>query len=140
MKKLSSPPVQPNSGLMPPPLTCVGVQRRLPPPEIGFAARPQLPVKSGLPSARRGVSTAAACCCCPPPPAPPRPPRPPPAAPPAPPRPPAPPPAPPRPPGPPPAPPPAPQPLPPPARSVHFGGSNVGVIASLTLGGTGTTT
>src|SRR6185295_16960380 len=58
-QKLSCPPVQPNSGLIPPPFTCVGPQRRLPLPPIGLGARPQFPVRSGLPSARRGVAAAA---------------------------------------------------------------------------------
>src|SRR6185436_6555973 len=39
---------------------CVGPHRRAPPPVIGLYAPPQTPVKSGLPSARRGVATAAA--------------------------------------------------------------------------------
>src|SRR5262245_38632331 len=46
---------------MPPPFTCVGPHRRFPPPPIGFGARPQFPVRSGFPSARRGVAAAAVC-------------------------------------------------------------------------------
>ena len=40
-------------------LLCVGPHRRLPPPVIGLYPPPQLPDRSGLPSARRGVVTAA---------------------------------------------------------------------------------
>src|SRR6185436_13540773 len=59
IQKLSPPPVQPYSGLIPPPFTCSGPQRRLPLPETGLSGRFQLPFKSGFPSARRGVGAAA---------------------------------------------------------------------------------
>src|SRR5947207_15721514 len=38
---------------------CVGPHRRVPPPVIGLAAPPQVPVISGFPLAARGVTTAA---------------------------------------------------------------------------------
>src|ERR1044072_6049998 len=69
-QKLSCPPEQPVVGLIPPPFTCVGPQRRLPLPPTGFGARPHQPFRSGLPSARRGVvvvlAAAGAFAACPP--------------------------------------------------------------------------